>query len=461
MDLRKPIALVLTGLAATMCSAQWQSLNGGVDFFTRCFALTPDSSSLLVGGNFKYVHQDSLGAVGLANWNGASWSIDDLSPPPAASVSMPINSRYVLSVIQVQDTILTSHGGTLLNWDSTLQLAAMLTNDQWQPLGVPDGILAFFEIHGRVFGGGEAGTLFSSPMPGVREWRNGTFNPLPHSPFNQPQDIWCGTYWHDLYYFGGNTWGELGSPDIVTYDGDSIWSGVAGGMGNGWVNALVGFGDSLYVGGYFLQGGNNLSTHAQIFDGTAWHPFFPQVEFISQVLDMQVYEGALYISGLYHFVGESTWYGLLRYDGHDLCAIGGPMPSGDNGKIAFFQNNLYMALASTFPGLEFEWVGYLPLDGLIPDTCITISQASVQERERTVLRVYPNPGNDHVSISLNADQFPARITVCDMSGRRVFEHVLTSNEAINTAAWSAGAYELVLHDLRGGVLGRSSWVKLP
>ena len=459
-DVQSLFALVLTGLAVTTSSAQWQSLNGGVDEFVKCFALSADSSSLYVGGSFRYVRQaqDSLGAFGIACWDGAQWDTNGLASPDP--ISMIGKYRWVGAILDLADTIVTSSVGCLPNWDcNVMQYGTMLVNGEWEPFGEPNYSIDLFRLNDRVFiGGDNTDTIFGQPVNGIGEYQNGSVSALPNSPFLQPLDFYGAAYWHGQYYFAGNTWGELGSPDIVAYDGDSTWSGVGGGMGSGWLRTVAGFGDSLYVGGYFFPGGNNLSTHAQIFDGTAWQPFFSQVEFIGQVWDIQTYEGAIYIWGTYHFQGETTLYGLLRYNGRELCAIGGPM---DVGGMAFFQNNLYAPLYSWYPGLENEWVGYLPLDGLVPDTCISISQASVQERERSVLQVYPNPGNDHVSIALRADHYPARVTALDMAGRRVFEQVLTRNEPINTSAWSAGTYELVLHDLRGGVLGRSSWVKLP
>lgn len=366
----------------------------------------------------------------------------------------------MLSLLELEDTILTSYMGNAWFWNDSMDNAAQLANGEWKPLGEPDALLDFYRLNGRVFIGGEAGLLLGSSMPGVRAWSNGTIQALPNSPFTQPVDVSTGAYWQGHYYFGGNTWGELGSHDIVRFDGDSTWSGVGGGMGPGWLNAHAGFGDSLYAGGYFLAGGNNLSTHLQLFDGTQWQPFFPQVEFIGQVRDIQVYQGALYVSGIYHFVGESTWYGLLRFDGRDLCAIGGSMPAGDNGPIAFFQNNLYMALAAQFPGLEYEFIGYLPLDDLVPDTCITVVNTSVAEHTEATLGLFPNPGREHLSLTSPLEAWPAEVEVRDMAGRLVHRERLGANAALSTGAWAAGTYTVLLLDPRGTVR-RGTWVKLP
>ena len=432
--------------ASSSVSGQWQSLSGGVDEFVRCFVASPDSSTLLVGGNFKYVRQgsDSLLAAGLARWDGISWSISDLSPPPLDSI--PSVSRYVLSVLEVADTIFTSHGGSV--WPNSPQLdrAAMLSGSIWESFGEPDQMLDFKQLNHRYFVGGEASTVFGSFMPGVREWKNGTLVQLPGSPFTQNVDIFGFEHWHGKFYFAGNTWGELGSSDIVAYDGDSTWSGVGGGMGSGWLRAVAGLGDSLYVGGYFFEGGNNLSTHVQIFDGSAWQPFFPQIEYFGQVWDIQTYHGALYVFGSYHFVGDTTSYGLLRFDGRELCAIGGNMPYGSSGHMAFFQNSLYLPLFSEWPpDLAWQWVGYLPLDGLVPDTCITISQTSVQERERAVLQVYPNPASNTLTVTFGNGQVLQEIYVLDMTGRIVYRTSAIGARSIqlDVASYPTGVYSIM------------------
>ncbi len=433
-----------------------------MDHFPRCFVVSSDSACLFVGGTFKYVRQgqDSLLAAGLARWDGSQWSVSDLDPPLPDSIAGTF--RNVLSIAQVGDTLLVGNSGGYWNWDYTvMNHGTRLVNGAWQPFGEPNFGIDLFNVNGRTFiGGDNTDSIFGQAMQGVGEYRNGIVNPLPNSPFNQPLDFYGATYWHGQYYFAGNTWGELGSPDIVAYDGDSTWSGVGGGMGIGWLQTVAGFGDSLYVGGYFFPGGNNLSTHIQLFDGTQWQPFFPQVEYIGQVWDIQVYQGALYVWGTYHFQGESTLYGLLRFDGRELCAIGGPMDVAQ-GKMAFFQHSIYASLYTWYPGLELEWIGYLPLDGLIPDTCITITQSGISEREVEQLGVYPNPGTDHLTITTSSAHYPVDLFVRDMTGRLVHWERLTQNIFIDAGAWAVGSYSIELRDAEQNAISRSTWLKAP
>jgi hypothetical protein len=185
------------------------------------------------------------------------------------------------------------------------------------------------------------------------------------------------------------------------------------------------------------------------------------VEYIGQVWDIQVYQGALYVWGTYHFQGESTLYGLLRFDGQELCAIGGPMDVAQSGGMAFFQHSIYASLYTWYPGLELEWIGYLPLDGLIPDTCITITQSGISEREVGPLVLYPNPGTDHLTITTSSAHYPADLFVRDMTGRLVHWERLTQNMTIDAGAWVVGTYSIELRDSEQNAISRSTWLKAP
>ena len=184
----------------------------------------------------------------------------------------------------------------------------------------------------------------------------------------------------------------------------------------------------------------------QIWDGAAWHPFFPeQVEFVSQVFDMKVYDDALWICGNFQFTGDQTIYGILRFDGQQLCAIGGPINPTDNNAIAFFQNNLYMAVGYDFPGLEYEWIGRLPLEGLVPDECIDVT-TGIAAHAGSVhpISVFPDPASDHVTITGWPNGREGIIDVLDLSGRKVIRssRVNTPSFVIDIVALPVGCYSL-------------------
>lgn len=132
------------------------------------------------------------------------------------------------------------------------------------------------------------------------------------------------------------------------------------------------------------------------------------------------------------------------------------MPSGAQGKIAFFQNNLYMPQYSLYPGGDLEWVGYLPLDGLVPDTCITISQSSMQERERAMLKVSPNPAEDQLTVQWSAGGLIQSIEVYDLTGRKVLEQgsVNAGVSIISIRELAPGMYTVSVRSGSGGSSAR-------
>ncbi|MFZ1694932.1 MAG: T9SS type A sorting domain-containing protein [Flavobacteriales bacterium] len=302
------------------------------------------------------------------------------------------------------------------------------------------------EANDKLLHGGRADTLFGQYMPMVNEWVNATWQPLPGFSFGLSDLVNDAAFWHGRYYFGG-VFQALGCRKMVAFDGVDGWSPVGVGVGGNFVETICGYGDSLYVGGFFLPGQDVQSKHVQIWDGQNWRPFFSQVEFVGTVGDMQVHDGALYISGIHTWVGDTTWYGLLRYDGHQLCSIGGPMPSGDNGKMAFFQNSLYLGISPLFQALPGEFVAYLPLDGLIPDRCVEILASVPENVADGRLILQPNPASDAVTV-LIPEHFrgAGTLQLLDELGRLVLTVTASSQDSflVPLNAVAAGHYTLVL-----------------
>jgi hypothetical protein len=390
----------------------------------------------------------------LAWWDGGEWSVEGLANGNGDQSEFGIPNP-VLSIAMRGDTVFAGHLNDRWHDDMDMGYAAMLVNDQWQPCGNPSGIFYFLEEEGRMFSGGVHDSLYGVYSPGIKEWRNGAFQEIPNMPFTSLVQVNDVEYWQGKFYFGG-IFDAFGSPRIIAFDGVDQWTPVGSGVGGYFIESICGYGDSLYVSGFLQPGPNVQSTHIQLWDGSAWKPFFPEVEFVGATRDIQVHDGVLYVSGIHTWVGDDTWYGLLRYDGRELCSIGGPMPSGDNGEMLFFENFLYFAVGGTFTALPNEGVARLPLEGLVPDRCAIVGPTSIlaHEGSTTRLTVFPNPVTLEATIDLPHGSLFERIDLYDGSGR-----LIRTENGVWTTLLKAPVHDLEsgLYFLRCSSVGRSYW----
>lgn len=305
--------------------------------------------------------------------------------------------------------------------------------------------------------GGNCNDLDSLPFPGVCEIVAGEPVPLSNNPMDAA-DVWAFEHWHGQYYFGGQINPFQGSRNIVAFDGVGQWSPMAQGVGGNHVNCITGYGDSLFVGGYFLPGPNVQSPHIQLWDGSTWHPFFAnELVYSGQVFHMEVYEGALWILGTFQFLSGGPTYAILRYDGHELCAIGGPeYDTGSGSAMAFFQGYLYKGMGAEYPGLEFEHIARLPLEGLVPDECHEVATGVRERNGEGHISLYPNPAADELTITgLNVADGTI-LDVLDVLGRSVMksERITSPSKVLDLAGLPAGCYQLQLSAGLGAVVKR-------
>ncbi|HMC96921.1 MAG TPA: T9SS type A sorting domain-containing protein [Flavobacteriales bacterium] len=412
----------------------------------RAFAQPPDSTRLLVSGSFPYVFQDSLRANNIAWWDGVNWSIEGLANGNGSTFQFGYHSPTFSLAIR-SDTIFAGHLSDYWHEDSSMGFAAMLADGSWQPCAQPNGSLYFLEANGRMFSGGVHDELYGSYAPGIHEWVGGLFQTMPNMPFTDLVQVNDAAYWHGKYYFGG-VFQTLGCNKIIAFDGVDQWMPLGTGVGGSFIRSICGYGDSLYVGGYLQPGPDVQSRHLQIWDGQSWLPFFDEVAVVGQTMDIQVYGGNLYFSGAYLFPGDTTQYGLLRYDGHQLCALGGYMIHG-GGVMAFFQDDLYMALPPLNTQLYYEFIGFLDLETVVPDRCVAVTPNSIGERStpHPTLRVYPNPTVDALTVQLPVGVHAGQLLVHDGLGRLVLSEPIqcTGWTELSTTALAPGTYTVTLN----------------
>jgi hypothetical protein len=414
--------------------AQWESLNEGVSHEVRGFRVKDDR--LLVCGSFIYVREDSLRANSLAWWDGEHWSIEGLADGNGHPTG---NNAPTFTAAFRDDTLFVSHISSFWHMDPTMRKLAMLVDGDWQYCGAPDNWTFLIDANDRLFMGGRSDTLYGQYMPLINEWTNGQWQTLNNSPFNNTGTVYHGTYWKDNYYFVGSFLaGDARS--IIRFDGIDTWTSLGDGVYGNHINRVCGYGDSLYIGGFLPPGQGIVSNHIRIWDGETYRSFFPQLDMMGQIVDMKVHDDKLYIASNFRIPGDTTLYGLLRYDGHQLCVLGGNMPAG-SGPIEFFQDHIYMGLPPLHPWLYWENIGRIPID-IIPDTCISVSSTSIAEnKEEGPLVIHPNPAGDVIRLPEDLAS-GALITVHDGMGRLVMPgfHVKDTNGSIDVSRLAPSLY---------------------
>lgn len=444
---RRVLFAIALGQILGSARAQWESLHGGVTHGVVCFSPDPEGEYLLVGGNFPFVREDSLRVNNIAAWTGSSWSTDHTGGG-SGDTSEFGNSSPVNSMVYWQDTLFIGTNDPTWQNDPGMSHGAYLTGDTvWHALPAqPSGQVFFYKVNDRLFMGANGNYLDTTFFPGVCEIVGGQFVPLPNIPLTGA-DIWTTEFWHGSYYFGGQiSTLDAGSRNIVAYDGDGSWAPLATGIGGNFVRSIRGYGDSLYVGGYFLPGANVQSTHIQIWDGSVWHPFFPdEVVYSGQVVQMEVYDYALWILGTFQFLSGGPTYSVLRFDGHQLCAIGGPeYDTGSGSAMAFFQGYLYKGMGAEYPGLEFEHIARLPLEDLVPDECHEVVTAIPGRTGAASISLFPNPATDQLTLTGLEVAEGGSIEVIDMLGEPVLPPVRINGPSmmLDLSDLASGCYQL-------------------
>ena len=121
-----------------------------------------------------------------------------------------------------------------------------------------------------------------------------------------------------------------------------------------------------------------------------------------------------------------------------------------------YNDSLYMASVGGYDGLAIqtvnEWLnlGYVLIDG--------VKSIGAGKSNFTL---YPNPANDHFSLSFEGLHQDLKISVMDITGRVVIRQVAGSQQnavRISTTDLTAGAYTVQVVGADGELLGNSQFI---
>lgn len=245
-------------------------------------------------------------------------------------------------------------------------------------------------------------------------------------------------YAYNIAYWDGSVWGqpELGVNDrildaVISPDGTSlIMGGVFTGANGVPVNKVVSWdmenweplGNGLpgtvfcleYYNGYLFAGGSNLTPlgeHMAVFDGEQWYPIQGgSPDYF--VLDMEVHDGDLYVSGTFDQVAGVNAVGLAKYH-------------------------------------------------LEPDESpVSVIEQGAQTNKYK-LEVYPNPSGPQTSIGITLPKGEsAELVIHDLQGRELYSKEVSSSDEKIEVVLNNRQSEVLICELRRSatVVASTKWV---
>jgi hypothetical protein len=427
-------------------SQSWQTVGGGTSQQVRYIMADTEDNLLHVVGQFQFA--DTLEVRGYAIWDGSEWTA-----PTMFSNYCSFGSCSLINRIEKFEGQLFASGGFnnedgkyLMKWDDTA----------WEPSGNPNKPGVLSKTNEQLFFTGYFDTISDVYANRIALW-----NGIGWVPFGTPLPFVHGdgwsivtvTYYNNEYYCSGNFSYSNNFKEIVRWNG-SEWNSLSSGiLGDSWVNRTIVYNDMLFVAGYFSTSDGNVSNHLMAWNGESWINPFPDVNFISQVTDLKIIDGELYIVGGYTLPDMCCIYYIGKYDGTNFCTFGGfsefPDFNSSIGRIAGLHGKIY--ISGTFvQGQSIGHIASIPID-TPSEECIVIPSLTGVEKQVDFpsIFIHPNPSTHTVYLS-SPDLTPGSfVRIYNLSGQLVYEqNVLEQSErlAIATALIAPpGMYLVQLH----------------
>lgn len=414
-------SMLLTALSF-LGQASWQHVGSGVSAGgIRDMDYDPTSGRLYCVGRFQYAG-DSL-VNGTAYWDGSAWhpmgaGIEDAFGFPVMECELIGTDSVLVSgafhtAVGVPDTWRTAL------WDGT----------NWRSIGPGGSRGAFLGMllneDGLTVAGG-FDTIGGMPFNSIARYQSGVWEEMCVYP--RREDIV--TYstiakYQGRYVFGGNmNYSPL--RELGWLDGDTLRRLGPGIQGDSWVNDLDVFQDELYVAGeFYASPTGNVANGIMAWNGNSFRDPLPGLVYTTQVVQLDVRNGELFISGNCHIPGAPDFYQLARFDGEQVCLYAKNV-NAVFGAIASTGTELFAAPNMITLGLGGDTVNSIVRYDLTgpADTCFSIATGIRGSTDDLAydLTLFPNPASSEVGLAfgpawLNTGRVD--VLLLDMFGRNV------------------------------------------
>jgi trimeric autotransporter adhesin len=432
--------ILLFVLPCLSLAQRWQSVGGGTSNYVEALYADTVNHILYVGGNFEYAG-DSL-VHQIAAWNGSTWR--SLGEGTGDTTNGPLSA--ITSIVWWEENVFTAGANDRMAGHIGWRHLNKWDGIEWENCGNPDGSAIVEIVNGELFAVGLFSEIYGEPLGKLVKWNGERFVSFATELLPDPSDhLYCASYYNGKYYFGGNFDLAGGLEEIASWDGNE-WKPVGLGiLGDSWVNQLRVFKDLLFVGGEFRESPGNTSDYITVWDGSRWLDPFPNVQYLTQVLDLEIIDGDLYIVGMHRVFDGAAWQGpymLAKYDGSEFCSFGG-QGYHQAMRVAGLDGHLYFSTNQVLHGdtvnYLVEWLG--GADDM--DICISQPVHAIEAAETgTVVSLFPNPVGSSFSMNLPRGIATCTFKIADVGGRWVLPETKYhgGGSAVDVGWLDAGLY---------------------
>lgn len=317
----------------------WSSLGSGIPGFVYSIAIS--AADIVAAGEFTTA--GGISANRIARWNGSAW----FALGGGVTGEAP-NQSAVISAIAINGSNIYVGGDFWVAGSVNARALAHWDGGSWSKLGVEvsNGLnsLAYtMAVSGNdLYVGGTFIRAGDINVNHIAKWNGGTWATLGGGVTGVASTVFALAASGGDLYVGGvfNTAGSVSASGIAKWDGNS-WSALGSGV-NGAVYAIAVNGSDVYVGGFFSTAGGVAANGLAKWDGSNWSPVGAADSFGSgaYVYSVATRGSDVYVGGVFDQVGGVAVNNIAKWNGANWSALGAGL-SGSVYKIVLDGSNLY------------------------------------------------------------------------------------------------------------------------
>lgn len=372
-------------------------------------ALYLGGTCLLNGGN--------VGHYLLYRYQGGAWD------------SIGSFGNVIRAAIVFQDTLIVG-GAFFTVGDSAIEKIACYVNGAWHPYGNIHGAVSRLRvIDGELYALGIFDTADGSFCNGLAKRVGGHWVNVGVLPtFNGDGSGWFQDairYQGRLIVSGNFTSLDHTINDVMAYDG-STWQPICDCLSGGFdsTGPMAVYQGSLYLGGVFYYGSGNAGQGLMRWDGDQWSrvglaggglQIYDHSDAYSPTIDdFKIRDGLLLVGGLFSFADHIPASGIASWDGNHWCNLGGVIDFGVTA-MAFYHDTLYVGCGPNIDGQSVNGVARF-IGSTYQENCAEVGIAEATRSEDALHVLAPRPGT---IVLTGLSDGPHELRIYDAEGRVV------------------------------------------